>query len=84
VGQAGGVWSAAHQPAMRRSDAGVIAGKPSIDERLAETCQPVGHGLSTSSRLCRVCVSTSCPSTTELGGKNYGQCGKASVVLNDR
>jgi len=34
----------AHQPAMRPSDAVAIAGKPFMDERLAEARQPVGPG----------------------------------------
>jgi len=34
----------AHQPAMRPSDAVAIAGKPCMDERLAEARQPVGPG----------------------------------------
>ena len=37
-------WSMAHQPAMRPSDAVAIAGKPCMDERLAEARQPVGPG----------------------------------------
>jgi len=42
--QAGVFWSMSHQPAMRPNDAVVIAGKPFMDERLAETRQPVGPG----------------------------------------
>jgi len=34
----------AHQPAMRPSDAVAIAGKPFMDQRLAEARQPVGPG----------------------------------------
>jgi len=42
--QAGVFWSIAHQPAMRPSDAVAIAGKPFMDERLAEARQPVYPG----------------------------------------
>jgi len=41
LGQAGVLWSVAYQPAMRPSDVVAIAGKPFMDERLAETRQPV-------------------------------------------
>ena len=34
----------AHQPAMRPSDVVAIAGKPFMDERLAEARQPVCPG----------------------------------------
>ena len=45
VGQAGGVWSVAHRPAMRAAgDAVAVAGKPCRDERLVVAHQPVCPG----------------------------------------